>query len=246
MKFSAVIIDDEHLAIRTLTILLGDYFENIDIVGTAIGVEDGINLIQEKNPDIVFLDIEMPTGSGFEVVERTQHLSYKLVFTTAYNSYAIKAFKANAIDYLLKPIDVEELQQTVRKIEKQHVTETSLSLKDISALFQSQVGEKVSIPTKEGYELLEKDAIIRLESDSNYSWIYLKGKNKMLVSKTLKEMQSNLENKGFLRVHNSHLINKKHVEKYIKSDGGYLVLSDGAMVPISKSKKQEIIEEFGF
>ncbi|MCE3294614.1 MAG: response regulator transcription factor [Crocinitomicaceae bacterium] len=242
MKIKAVIVDDEVLAIKSLSIMIEEHFKNVEIVGTAGSVNQGIELVEEHKPDLLFLDIEMPSGSGFEVVEKTAYLKYKLIFTTAYNDYAIKAFKVNAIDYLLKPIDEIELIKAVQKAIDQRSENTSRM--DFSKLFSGMEQMRISIPTKEGYDLIDCNDLIRVESDSNYTWFHFQNKNKVLVSKTLKEVEKQLERFNFIRVHNSHLVNRKYIIRYIKSDGGHLILSDNAMIPVSKQKRQVLLEIF--
>lgn len=239
MKIKAVIVDDEALAITSLSILIEEHFKNIEIVGSAGSVSSGVELVERHRPDIVFLDIEMPSGSGFELVEKTSYLKYKLIFTTAYNEYAVKAFKVNAIDYLLKPIDEIELIKAVQKVIEQRAESNRV---DFSKLLSGKDTQRISIPTKEGYDLIDCNDLVRVESDSNYTWFHFTSKNKTLVSKTLKDVEKQLEKFNFIRVHNSHLVNPKYIIRYIKSDGGYLILSDNAMIPVSKQKRQALLD----
>ncbi|MGV3631792.1 MAG: LytR/AlgR family response regulator transcription factor [Bacteroidota bacterium] len=240
MKIKAVIVDDEVLAITSLSILIEEHFKNVEIVGRASNVDQGVELVEKLRPDILFLDIEMPSGSGFEVVERTAYIKYKLIFTTAYNEYAVKAFKVNAIDYLLKPIDEIELIKAMQKAIDQRAEINNRF--DFSKLLSGIDQMRISIPTKEGYDLIDCNELIRVESDSNYTWFHFNNKNKILVSKTLKEVEKQLEKFSFIRVHNSHLVNQKYIIRYIKSDGGYLILSDNAMIPVSKQKRQALLD----
>ena len=180
----------------------------------------------------------MPSGSGFNVVEKTRHIDYKFVFTTAYDEYAIQAFKANAVDYILKPIDALDLVKTVSKVSTILLKEKAF--RDMSRFVQSREAVKLPIPTSEGFKLLDMDLIIHIESDSNYTRFNLKDGSRMLVSKTLKEFEAQLSENQFIRVHNSYLVNRKYIAKCVKSDGGYLVMTDGTLIPISKRKKQEI------
>lgn len=240
MKIKAVIVDDEVLAITSLSILIEEHFKQIEIVGRAGSVSQGIELVEEHQPDILFLDIEMPSGSGFELVEKTSYLKYKLIFTTAYNDYAVKAFKVNAIDYLLKPIDEIELIKAVQKVLDQKAENTRQV--DFGKILNGMENQRISIPTKEGYDLIDCNELVRVESDSNYTWFHFTNKNKTLVSKTLKEVEKQLERFNFIRVHNSHVVNPKYIIRYIKSDGGYLILSDNAMIPVSKQKRQVLLD----
>lgn len=224
------IVDDEINAIKSLEYLIKEHCPKLQIIGQAESVQEAISAIEKLNPDLVFMDIEMPTGSGFEVVEKTQHLDYKLIFTTAYDQYAIKAFKVNAQDYLLKPIDAIELIKAVNKIST-HATYPDTKI------------DKLSIPTNEGFQLIAFEKILRLVSESNYTHIFLVDGTKYLVAKTLKDFENSLGT-GFLRVHNSHLINIQEVNKIIKADGGFIVMSDASMIPISKPNKQQVFDLF--
>lgn len=243
MKTRAILVDDELNALRTLEILISTYCPDLEIIAKASSVNDAVTLIRELKPDLVFLDIEMPTGSGFEVIERLNGQKFKLIFTTAYEQYAHKAFKVEATDYLLKPIDREELKRAVHKVV--NMDSVNISLNELSKLLTpNQADNKIAIPTNEGFTVVNTDEIIRVESDSNYSWFVLSGDRKILVSRTLKEAETQLEKFGFIRVHNSHLINQNQIEKYIKTEGGYLVLKDGTIIPISKRKRLEVLRLF--
>ena len=241
MSLKTIIIDDEPDAVEILTILLEKYSPQAKIVATASNVQLGIAAILEHKPELVFLDIEMPDGSGFEVVSKTKELDYKLVFTTAYNQYALQAFKVNAIDYLLKPIDPSELIVAFNKVNNAHYEQLSLS--KISKLFSiqnQQINRTLSIPTLEGYTMQPLDEILYFVSDSNYTKIILTNGKSILVSKTMKVIEQQLTD-DFLRVHNSYIVNTKYIEKFIKTDGGYLVMKNQQQIPISKRRKQEVM-----
>lgn len=244
MKTRAVIVDDELNAIRTLEILIATHCPELEVIATASSVGDAVNTISSLKPDLVFLDIEMPTGSGFEVIERLKGQKFKLIFTTAYEQYAHKAFKVEAIDYLLKPIDREELKNAVAKVGT--ADSVNLSINELTKLLTANhnTDNKIAIPTNEGFTIVNAEEIVRVESDSNYSWFILNGDRRLLVSKTLKEAEVQLEKFGFIRVHNSHLINQNQIEKYVKTEGGYLVLKDGTEIPISKRKRLEVLRLF--
>lgn len=243
----AIIIDDEKNGAEVLQLLLEQNCPTINIIAIKNNPEEGIEAILTLKPDLVFLDIEMPTATGFDVIEATKAHPYEVVFTTAYEHYAIKAFKAQATDYLLKPIDVDELIQTIEVVEEKLMhspnaimkefakTDTSMSLKN----------KKISIPTAEGILLVLPDELFYLESDSNYTKIYLTDGRKIVVSKTLKYLEELFTNTVFYRAHSSFLVNLNHVDTYIKGDGGHLILKNKASIPVSRSNKVALLKLLG-
>lgn len=240
-----IIIDDEKNALEVLEMQLKQYCSGVEIVGIANGAEIGIHLIRKCKPDLVFLDIEMPVKNGFDVLNETRDCNYKVIFTTAYDQFAIKAFKYSAIDYLLKPIDILELQAAVERLS---MPESVYSLEQkLGLLFeQYKIPQKdlIALPIGDSIQVFKPNEIIRCESESNYTHIFLKDGKRLLVSKTLKEVEEILSGLNFFRVHQSHLINLDHIKHFSKSEGAYVVLSDGSNVAISRSKKEEFMEQF--
>lgn len=244
---NAILIDDEKNALEVLQMQLTQFCKEVNIVATANGGLKGIEAIKKYNPDLVFLDIEMPHKNGFDVLTETSQFNYDVVFTTAYDQFAIKAFKFSAIDYLLKPIDIVELQQAVEKA-KQKKGNTNLDEK-IKLLFsqlqpQQKLTNKIALPIGDAMQLTEPDEIIRCESDSNYTHIFLANGKKITLAKTLKEVEENISGNPFYRIHQSHLINMNHVNKYIKGDSPYVVMKDGTQIAISRNKKEAFMETF--
>ena len=244
---STIIIDDEKNALEVLAMQLGRYCKEINIVACCNSGKSGIEAIKKHEPQLVFLDIEMPIHNGFDVLDDTKELDYKVIFTTAYDRFAIKAFKYAAIDYLLKPIDIIELQEAVNKVliqtEKVKLEEKFATLfAQINA--NKLVKEKIALPIGNTLEFFEPDDIIRIESESNYSHIFLANKKKITVSKTLKDVAEHLIGTSFFRIHQSHLINTNHILKVIKEDGAFVVMKDGVNLPISRNKKEEFFELF--
>jgi two-component system LytT family response regulator len=240
----AIIIDDEKNALEVLSSQLLHYCPNVQVIKKCESGEEGISAINELNPDLIFLDIEMPKINGFDVLNQTAQKSYKVIFTTAYDQFAIKAFKYSTIDYLLKPIDIEELKQAIKKVTND--SEYHLNQK-ITSLFEhygyhKPKANKIALPIGDGYEMIAFENIIRAESESNYTVIYLNDKRRVMVSKTLKEIEENLNDSQFFRIHNSHLINTEYINKFFKSDGGYVVLLDGTQINISRTKREEFYE----
>lgn len=242
---NAIIIDDEINALHVLEMQLKSYCPDVNILKLCEGGEEGIASILSLNPDLVFLDIEMPIANGFDVIEATKHRTYKVIFTTAYDQFAIKAFKYSAIDYLLKPIDIEELKFAVDKVSNNDVSDFHKKLDvlyDQLKLNTQSKPKKMSIPFGEGFEMVAFQNIIRCESESNYTIIILNDNRKAILAKTLKDVEESIQDDSFYRVHNSHLINLNYVKRYFKNDGGYVVMADGAHINISRYKKDEFYE----
>ena len=240
---TAVVIDDEALAREALTNMLNMFCPNIKIVGQGHNVESGISVINETMPDVVFLDIEMPDGTGFDLLKQFPSIDFKFVFVTAYQEYAIRAFKFSAIDYILKPVDPSDL---IAAVEKLHET---LKEEDTNKKFQAFIDniqwdeknpQKIILKTFESIIVVEKDTIVRCESQNNYTEFYFVDKPKILVSRTLKEFDDMLSSSGFFRAHQSHLVNLKHVVKYKRYPESHLILKDGTEVPVSVRKRELI------
>lgn len=242
-KLNTVIIDDEERSRQTLRQMLSLFCENVQIIGEAKDVRTGVELITIVKPDLVFLDIKMPDGNGFDLLKALETKNFNLIFTTAYDQYAIKAFKFNAIDYLLKPIDTDELKAAVKKAENNAVANVSnvdnllSNLKD-----QDKEDHKIILSTSEGIHIIRVKNIIRCQADDYYTNFYLNDGRKIMISKTLKENEELLADYNFIRPHRSHLINIAYIKKYVKSDGGYIVLADGTKVPVSRRKKDVMME----
>lgn len=234
----AVIIDDIESARKSLKDDLEYYCSGVEIVGEAEGVVSGAKVIKETNPDIVFLDIQMNDGSGFDLLEILPELNANIIFTTASDQYAIKAFKFSAIDYLLKPIDPDDLVKAVEKASKESDGKEKLGI--LKDNFHSP--KKLALNTLEKIHIANIQDIVRCESNVNYTMFYFKDNSKILVTKTLKEYDKMLSPQGFLRPHQSHLINLEFVKEFVKLDGGFIVMKDGAKVPVSTRKRPEVMD----
>ncbi|MBN2668489.1 MAG: response regulator transcription factor [Bacteroidales bacterium] len=244
-----VIVDDEQDAINSIELIINEYCSNAEVVGTASSAAEGRQVILSQQPDLVFLDIEMPRGNGFDLLEMLPERNFEVIFITAYNNFAIKAFKYSAIDYILKPIDIEEFIEAVDKAESrvnsQKKTE-SKSMNKYDVLLENlktSKPTKIMVPTSEGQIYIEITEISRVEAEGSYSMIFLAKDQKILVSKNLKEFENMLLDNDFFRPHNSHLINLEHVKKYVVKDGGYIEMTDGTIVPISRRRKEFFIEK---
>jgi Response regulator of the LytR/AlgR family len=248
MKLKAVIVEDEIRSREFLKNLVGEFCTSVEIAGDASSVEEAVALINRVKPNLVFLDIEMHTGTGFDVLQQVTHKDFHVIFTTAYDHYAIKAIKFSAVDYLLKPIDVEELEGAVQKVEEK--IQNNTSQQTLSMLLQNlkkapDQEYSITLATSEGLEFVPLHEIIRLEASGPYTHFFLKNGKKIIVSKNLKEYEMMLGDHQFFRVHNSHIINMKEVRKMVKTDGGYAVMSDDSMITISPKKKDEFMMQLG-
>jgi two-component system LytT family response regulator len=240
----AVLIDDESSSLENLQQKLQEFCPSIRIVATTKSPEDAISLIRQHKPDVVFLDIEMPRMSGFKVLEELSDLDFEVIFITAYNHYAIEAIRISAFDYLVKPVAIKELISTVDRLVGEH---RKLSNEKFEVLRQNLSDTrsqdlKIAIPSGDGIEFMPIKNIIRIEASSNYSRIVLTSGKTMLVAKLLKEFEEMLLKYGFYRVHNSHLINLSCISKYIRGDGGQIVMQNGDIVDVSRRKKDEFLQ----
>jgi two-component system LytT family response regulator len=245
---NCIIVDDEVNCAETLQLALGRYCKSVHVISVINNSLKAEEEIRKHKPDIVFMDIEMPHLTGFDVLAKTTDVPFSVIFTTAYDHYALKAIKHNALDYLLKPIDMDELITAVKRVEekaKPAVPEMSKIETFLSQLVRENNLQKLAVPSMEGIIYLEIDSIIRISADRNYSDIHLVNAKKITSSKTLKEYEQALAGHHFFRVHNTHLVNLKFITKYIKGVGGTLVMSDGANIEVSRDKKKELLELLG-
>lgn len=242
-----VLVDDELHCTESLEILLKSFNKPIQIIGKYNNSIEALAFIKSTAFDILFLDIEMPGLNGFELLSQINDFKFDVVFTTAYDQYAIKAFKYSALNYLLKPIDDTELLECIQKWESKIYKNLPLDQFNffIDILHNSQKKRsKIALPTTYGLEFIEIGEIIRCQSESNYTHFFLKSGEKFLICRTLKEVESLLTNNGFVRVHQSHLINPIFLKKFLRNDGGYVVMEDGEKISVSKNNKDKIIDIF--
>jgi two-component system, LytTR family, response regulator len=240
----AVIIDDEKEQRELHKMILETYCPAIQVVGEANGVAAGVTLINKLAPDLVLLDIEMGDGTGFDLLKKLIPIEFKVIFVTAHHEFAVKAFKFSALDYLLKPIDPEELQLAVQKALSLHSQDKmKLQLSVLLSNIQDFAGEvkKLILKDSENIHLVSIGEIVRLESEKNYTTFFLTENRKILISKTLKEYEQILEDKGFFRCHQSHLVNLNYLVKIDKRDGGSLLMKDGVLLPLATRRKEELM-----
>ena len=241
----AIIVDDEPYSCESLATLLERYCPEVKVADICYSGAAAISAITEQKPQILFLDIEMPHMNGFELLENLSDINFQLIFTTSYDQYAIKAIRFSALDYLLKPIDREELQKAVQKVIQkfQYPLPQQFEILLQKLNHSTTTTQKIALPTMEGLQLIPVDSIISCASDSNYTIIFLKQKQKLIISRTLKDIEEMLEEYSFLRVHHSYLVNINEIDKYIKGEGGYLIMSDGSTVDVSRSKKELLLKK---
>jgi two-component system, LytTR family, response regulator len=242
-----ILIDDESNSLEMMEWLLKTYCPQVKIEAMCNAAAKGIEAIKNYKPDLVFLDIEMPHMNGFDMLEQFDKLSFDVVFCTAYDQFAIRAFKYSALNYLLKPVDPEDLKETIRRIEEKKSTP---SKEQIELLFENikqtikPTAQRIALTTGDGLIFVPTHDILYCQAESNYTSVMLSGGKKIVVSKVLKEIDEALSGPDFFRVHNSYLINLNRIAKFVRGDGGYVVMEDGATVSISRSRRQEFMELF--
>ena len=241
----AIIVDDEPYCCESLGTLLQRFCPDVQVADICYNGISALKAIKEVEPQLVFLDIEMPKMNGFELLEKLGEINFQLIFTTSYDQYAIKAIRFSALDYLLKPVDRDELQSAVQRV--------ALRLRNplpeqIEILLQklnhpATPVAKIAIPTLEGLHMIAVESIISCTADSNYTNLHLKNKQKVIASRTLKEIEEMLEDFSFARVHHSFLINLNEVEKYVRGEGGYVLMTDGSSIDVSRSRKEYLLRK---
>jgi len=244
MQIKAIIVDDEQHSLETTDIMVRKYCPGVLIIGLADSPEKGITLIDALKPDLVFLDIAMPRMNGFEMLQCLSYTDFELIFTTAFDAYAIKAFKVNAIDYLLKPIEPEDLIKAVDKVKTKFENNLHMSRIDEILLHfgaPEHKRNKLALPVEGKLAMIEYEKVIYCESDGNYTNLYLCAAKKIMVSRTLKEIENMLPHPPFLRIHHSFLVNLNHITEYIRGEGGEVILSNGVQLRVARSKKEELL-----
>lgn len=243
-QLNAILIDDEYSSLQNLQQKLTEFCPDINVVATALKPEEAILLIRQHKPDVIFLDIEMPRMNGFRMLDELGEPNFDIVFTTAYNHYAVDAIRISAFDYLTKPIAIKDLQNTVERLIKnrKHYTRDRLNLLQTTLSSSKSQDEKIAVPTGDGLEFIPIKTIIHIESSSNYSTLFLTDGKKLLITKQLGDFEDLLNPYHFLRVHNSHLINLSLIKKYIRGDGGQVVMQNGDVIDVARRKKEEFLK----
>jgi two-component system LytT family response regulator len=243
----AIIIDDEQHCVDALNADLLKYCSNVEVCATCTTAKEGILSIKKLKPRLVFLDVEMPWMNGFELLEMLDHIDFCIIFTTAYDKFAAKAFRISAVDYLLKPIDANDLQVAVKKAEEKILaSEGALNIENLlHNIKQPAQQQKIAFPKREGYEFIAAENIQYCHAEGAYTNIYLTGGKKFLVSKTLGDIEEMLPHEIFTRIHHSTIVNINAVTHYIKTDGGYVVMNTNEKLMVSKARKEALLERLG-
>lgn len=243
MKLTSIIVEDEETSRDILKNYLKKYCPNVTVLGEAANVEEALVLIRNNDLDLVFLDVEMPYGNAFDLLDKVGDINFETIFVTAYNHYAIDALNAHASYYLMKPISIDELIKAVDYVTEIKTKEDALQ-DQILVPKTNTVAGKITIPQLDGFEIINTSDILYCKADDNYTEIYLNTSKKKIVSKTLKYFEEALTSSGFARVHKSYLVNVNEVVKYVKGKGGSVVLSNGKQVMVSASRKSELLSYF--
>ena len=240
----AILIDDELPSLQNLEQKIVEFCPDIHIVASTQKPEDAIRLIEQHHPDVIFLDIEMPRMNGFKMLEEISEKDFDIVFTTAYSLYAIDAVRISAFDYLVKPVAVKDLQNCVARLLKNKSKQTTEKLDVLRQNLSDSrsQNDKIIISTNEGVEFIEINQIMRIESSSNYSKIYFKDGKSLLVTKLLKDFEEMLIPYRFYRIHNSHLINLSYIKKYIRGDGGQVIMQNDEVIDVARRKKEDFLK----
>jgi len=242
MKIKSIIVDDEKHGRENLAGILREFCPEVELLGEANSVEAALTIIREQPPDLVFLDIEMPRENGFQLLERLQNFHFEVIFVTAYGSYAIKAIRFSAADYILKPINRNDLKKAVKKVaERIRQKQENQRMKQLYHNLSQPGNPRIGLPAGDRIEFKEVSKIIRCEGEGNYTHIWFEARKHTLVSKTLVEFEDLLQEFGFVRVHKAHLVNLKYVRAYIKSEN-MLKLSNNEYIPVSRRRKENVLK----
>ncbi len=243
----SIIIDDEQHCVKALIKDIEQHCPSIGLADTCYSAKEGIMAIKKLDPDLVFLDVEMPWMNGFEMLEVLGDVHFSIIFTTAHDEFAAKAFRISAVDYLLKPIDANDLKSAVQKVERK--LEEGSSLQHITNLLrnirQPSTEHKIALPQREGYEFIDVSSIIYCQADGAYTRVFITDKKTMLISRTLGDVEELLPTEMFQRIHHSTLINVNYVSQFLRTDGGYVVLKNGEKLSVSKAKKEMLMARLG-
>jgi len=244
---TAIIIDDEQNCIDSLVFDLQKHCKDVEILESCTTPRQGLLSIKKHKPDLVFLDVQMPWMSGFEMLELLDKIDFAIIFTTAFDQFAAKAFRISAIDYLLKPIDINDLKEAIKKASEkiQQKSGTDNIANFLQNIKKPEVKQRIAVPGREGYEFIEAGKIIYAKAEGSYTHVFLNDKRKLIISKTLSDIEELLPTEHFQRIHHSTLVNLSHVTHLFKTDGGFVVLDNGEKLVVSKSRKESLMERLG-
>lgn len=246
---STVVIDDEPKNVKILKSMLTEFCPQVQLMGEATNGQAGKKLILEKRPQLVFLDIEMPYGNGFDLLNELMPIDFEVIFITAFDKYLLQALKYSALDFLLKPVNIEELKNAVRNAET-HIQKNSINQQLqllLDNIRKQEIGmKKIAVPTLDGFDFIHFSDIVRCESFGPYTKIYLSDSREIIASKPLKDYEGVLPDEFFIRIHNSNIINLNHIKKYSKGRGGFVELDDGSILEVAARRKEELLKRFAF
>jgi two-component system, LytTR family, response regulator len=242
---TTILIDDEKGCLDTLEIELGAYCPDVKVLAKCQSAEKALEILESINPDMIFLDISMPQMNGFDFLLKIPKINFEVIFCTAYDAYALTAFDFCAIDYLLKPVSKDKLIRAVDKVRAKQ--DKQVDLQSLELLLANMRGgmhtlPNIAVPTAEGLEFVAVNEILYAEADGNYSRIFLANKEKILISKTLKDLEGLLSNHPFVRIHQSNLVNLTHIKKYVKGEGGYVIMNNGVSLQVSRANRMKLME----
>lgn len=241
----SIIVEDEPHSQKTLANFIRKYCHQVELLTIAASVSEAIEKINQQKPDLVFMDIDLPDGTGFEILNQLDEPWPRVIFVTAYNQYAVKAFQISAIDYLLKPIDPELLVKAIEKVEQSDEDAKEQQSKKVAVFNENRLAgklNKMALPTQNGVQLVRIDEIVRLEADGNYTTVFLKNNSKHLVSRKIKDFENLLEAMHFFRIHQSHIVNLLLIDRYIKGEGGTVILEDGTQLEVARRRKEAFLK----
>lgn len=242
----AILVDDEPNSVQLLARQLEQHCPQVQVLGQVTDSTEAIELIRQIKPDVVFLDIEMPEMNGFQLLEQLEDITFAVIFVTAYDEFAVKAFRFSAVDYLLKPVDIPDLLAAVSKVERRQPLDYR-QLELLKSQYQSgQFAQKLAVPYQGSLIFVELKEIVYCESDSNYTSIILASGKRYLVSKTLREVQEFLEGRNFLRVHRQYVVNLDHIRMYKRGEGNSLIMSNEVSIPVGRQQKDRLLQHFGW
>jgi two-component system LytT family response regulator len=237
-----LIIDDELSNRQFISTMLEQHFPNVEVIGEAEGVASGLEAIRRLSPDLVLLDIRMEDGEGFDILTQLGAIEFKIIFITAFEEYALKAIKFSALDYLLKPVSLQDMKTAISKAENQIVKDLHVQLVELNNNLQSINNKKIVLRSVDKLQIIPVQDIVRAEADRNYTNFFINTGKKITVSYPLRDYEDMLIEQGFFRIHKSHIVNLTFIESYVKSDGGYITLSDGSSLPVADRKKAVLLE----
>lgn len=242
----AIIVDDEQHCIDRLDMLLKGHSETVQVIKCCNTISEGQKEIESLKPDVVFLDIQLNDDLGFDLLSRLKHIDFEVIFTTAFDSYAIKAFKFSALDYLLKPIAEDDLGNAIQRLlEQERLKDSSQKIEVLFHNFKKEIGQskRLAIPTLNGLLMVGTDKIVRMQSDTNYTHIFMSSGKKITTPRTLKYFEELLDSAGFFRLHKSHFVNLSFVDSYLKGKRGYVILSDNTKLEVAVRRKELLLEK---